>query len=164
MNLSNTTLGLLVLLSLGLSVVAIVLLVMRADTRRLKVPGADAQMDEVVQAILDGHGRSIARLEAIVRKLAAEDRRQGEAMRDSVQHVGMVRYDAFEDVGGRLSFSCALLDDRGDGVVITSINGRQDTRVYAKPITGGKSVHNLSEEEVDSIRQALSGPQEAVAG
>jgi hypothetical protein len=52
-----------------------------------------------------------------------------------VRNVGLVRYDAFEDVGGRLSFSCALLDDLGTGVVMTSINGRHDTRVYAKPVS-----------------------------
>jgi hypothetical protein len=79
-----------------------------------------------------------------------------------VRHVGLIRYDAFEDVGGRLSFSCALLDDRGNGVVITSINGRQDTRVYAKPISAGKSGYNLSIEEDEAIRKALERPREAV--
>ena len=98
-----------------------------------------------------------------MRKLAIQDKRQNQQIRGAVQHVGMVRYDAFEDVGGRLSFSCALLDDRGDGVVVTSINGRQDTRVYAKPISGGRSSHNLSEEEDAAIQQALAGPREAVS-
>ena len=59
-------------------------------------------------------------------------------------------------MGGRLSFSCALLDERGNGIVFTSINGRQDTRVYAKPVTDGASVYNLSLEEEEAIRQALS--------
>jgi hypothetical protein len=80
----------------------------------------------------------------------------------SVRRVGLVRYDAFEDVGGRLSFSCAMLDDHGSGVVVTSINGRQDTRVYAKPIVDGRSQYNLSVEEEEAIRQALAGPREAV--
>jgi hypothetical protein len=66
-------------------------------------------------------------------------------------------------VGGRLSFSCALLDDEGTGVVLTSINGRQETRVYAKPVTAGTSSYNLSTEEQEAIRQALEAPrQEAV--
>jgi uncharacterized protein (DUF342 family) len=60
-------------------------------------------------------------------------------------------------VGGRLSFSCALLDAQGDGVVVTSINGRQDTRVYAKPVRRGTSEYNLSEEEEEVIREALTG-------
>ena len=67
----------------------------------------------------------------------------------------MLRYDAFEDVGGRLSFSCALLDEHGTGVVLTSINGRQETRVYAKPVTAGQSTYNLSAEEEEAIRQAM---------
>jgi len=74
--------------------------------------------------------------------------------------VGLVRYDAFEDVGGRLSFSCAMLNDDGDGVVVTSINGRQDTRVYAKPVYRGESEHNLSDEEAAAIREAMVGPRQ----
>ena len=107
--------------------------------------------------------KSIQRLENAVRSLNGTDRRQQDLIEGAVRHVGLVRYDAFEDVGGRLSFSCAMLDDHGHGVVVTSINGRQDTRVYAKPITEGKSPHNLSIEEEEAIRQALAGPREAVA-
>ena len=77
--------------------------------------------------------------------------------------MGLVRYDAFEDVGGRLSFSCALLDEHGTGVVLTSINGRQDTRVYAKPVAGGTSSYNLSLEEEEAIRQAMSDDREAAS-
>jgi hypothetical protein len=76
--------------------------------------------------------------------------------------VALLRYDAFEDVGGRLSFSCALLDDHGSGVVLTSINGRHETRVYAKPIHEGRSDYNLSAEEEEAIRRARSGAGEAV--
>ena len=79
-----------------------------------------------------------------------------------MRKVALLRYDAFEDVGGRLSFSCALLDERGDGVVVTSINGRQETRVYAKPVTQGVSAHNLSLEEEEAIRRALDGQTAAV--
>jgi hypothetical protein len=80
-----------------------------------------------------------------------------------VRRVGILRYDAFEDVGGRLSFSCALLDEHGTGVVITSINGRQETRVYAKPVTRSTSTYNLSLEEEEAIRQAMGEDQQAVA-
>jgi hypothetical protein len=52
-----------------------------------------------------------------------------------------------------------LLDDQGNGVVLTSINGRQETRVYAKPVTLGTSSHNLSLEEEESIRRALGSRQ-----
>jgi hypothetical protein len=77
--------------------------------------------------------------------------------RFAVQRFNLVRYDAFEDMGGRLSFSCALLDDHGDGVVITSINGRTETRTYAKPVSKLTSEHNLSEEERQAIAGAAAG-------
>jgi hypothetical protein len=72
----------------------------------------------------------------------------------SLRHVAVVRYDAFDDLAGRLSFSAALLDDAGDGVVLTSINGRSETRTYAKGVTAGGSGHPLSPEEKEAIARA----------
>ena len=72
----------------------------------------------------------------------------------ALRHVAVVRYDAFGDMGGRLSFSAALLDDQGDGLVLSSINGRSETRTYAKSLVGGESEHTLSPEEQDAIAAA----------
>jgi hypothetical protein len=91
------------------------------------------------------------------------DKRQAEEIATTIRHVALLRYDAFEDVGGRLSFSCALLDDQGTGVVLTSINGRHETRVYAKPIEQGRSGYNLSAEEVETIRRATMVASESVS-
>jgi len=74
----------------------------------------------------------------------------------SVQRVAVVRYDALEELAGQLSFSAALLDDAADGVVITSINGRTDTRTYAKPIQRGESTFILSDEERRAITKAMA--------
>ena len=74
----------------------------------------------------------------------------------ALRHVGVVRYDAFGDMGGRLSFSAALLDEAGNGLVISSINGRSETRTYAKPLVDLRSDHTLSPEEQDAIREARS--------
>ena len=90
-----------------------------------------------------------------MRACTPRDKRQEVPIGATVRRVALLRYDAFEDVGGRLSFSCALLDDHGTGVVLTSINGRQETRVYAKPVTAGTSTYNLRNEEQEAIRQAL---------
>jgi len=79
------------------------------------------------------------------------------ALHSTVQHVGIVRFDAFDDIGGRLSFAVALLDDHGDGVVISSINGRQESRSYAKEVIKGDSKQTLSDEERQAIAKALSG-------
>jgi len=72
----------------------------------------------------------------------------------TVKHIGLVKFDAFNDVGGKLSFALALLNEKGDGVVITSINGRTDTRVYAKTITGGKANVSLSAEEQAALKKS----------
>ena len=161
MTFSDKTLSLLVLLALGMAVLALVFTALGHGGRRAE-PRGPIQLDDALRGILEGHARSIQRLEAAARMLNSTDKGQQGLIEGAVRHVGLVRYDAFEDVGGRLSFSCALLDDHANGVVVTSINGRQDTRVYAKPVTGGKSGYNLSIEEEEAIRQALARPREAV--
>lgn len=75
----------------------------------------------------------------------------------ALRHVAVVRYDAFGDMGGRLSFSAAMYDDHGDGLVISSINGRSETRTYAKALVGLASDHTLSPEEKDAIAAARPG-------
>ncbi|MEJ7629554.1 MAG: DUF4446 family protein [Nocardioidaceae bacterium] len=69
----------------------------------------------------------------------------------ALRHVAVVRYDAFGDMGGHLSWSLALLDDGGDGVVLTSIHGRSDSRTYAKNVTGWSASQQLSPEESEAI-------------
>jgi hypothetical protein len=110
--------------------------------------------------LLRAVGRTRKLLEALdqrVGSVAAAQEEASTARRFALQKFHMVRYDAFEDMGGRLSFSAALLDDHGDGVVITSINGRTETRTYAKPIVNLDSEHNLSDEERAAIEGAVSG-------
>jgi Protein of unknown function (DUF4446) len=161
MNFSDKTLTLLVLIALGLSGLALIFSALGGGRRRKEQAGP-LQMDDVLRGVLEGHARHIQKIEQAVRALNATDHKQQAEIEGAVRHVGLVRYDAFEDVGGRLSFSCAMLDDHANGVVVTSINGRQDTRVYAKPVHDRKSPYNVSVEEEEAIRQALAGPREAV--
>ena len=84
--------------------------------------------------------------------------------RRSLQHIGLVRFNPFEDTGSDQSFAIALLDDARDGIVISSLHGRANTRVFAKPVTNGESAHNLSDEETQAIRIALEGTPSAQAG
>jgi hypothetical protein len=72
----------------------------------------------------------------------------------ALRHVAVIRYDAFTDTGGQLSWSMALLDDSGSGVVLTSIQGRNESRTYAKNVTGWTSETQLSPEEEDAITHA----------
>ena len=72
----------------------------------------------------------------------------------ALRHVAVIRYDAFTDTGGQLSWSMALLDDSGSGVVLSSIQGRNEARTYAKNVAGWSSETQLSPEEEDAISNA----------
>jgi len=86
-----------------------------------------------------------------LRKLGKEIEVTRGELRETLQHLAVVRYDAFGDTGGKLSWSMALLDDKGDGVVLTSINSRADARTYAKEIRAFASEAKLSPEEEEAI-------------
>lgn len=75
----------------------------------------------------------------------------------SLQQVGLVRYQAYHDVGGDHSFALALLDLTGEGVVVNSLYHRDRCRVYAKPVSGWSSPITLTEEEMAAIRHARAG-------
>ena len=76
---------------------------------------------------------------------------------DTIQKIGYVKYNAFENIGNDLSFSLTLLDGNNNGICITSVYGRNESRIFSKPIIEGKSRVNLSQEELDSLTEALSG-------
>jgi hypothetical protein len=104
---------------------------------------------------------AVARSSEEVRGLRGDLARQGRALAemrtdlaDAIRHVAVVRYDAFADLGGRYSFSLALLDDDADGLVLTAIHGRSDTRTYFKGVRGGVSDDPLSPEEQRAITLA----------
>jgi hypothetical protein len=107
-----------------------------------------------VLTLLQRHIDEVGLLRSDVRSLRRYADELRELARGAVSRVGTVRYDAFDDMGGRLSFSTALLDERGDGVVVSAINGRTDTRIYAKPVMEFASKHNLSGEEQTAIERA----------
>ena len=73
-----------------------------------------------------------------------------------IRYVGVVRYNPFSDAGGDQSFVLALMNEERNGVVVSSLYGREMNRVYAKPLEGGGSTYQLSEEEREAISRALS--------
>ena len=77
----------------------------------------------------------------------------------ALRHVAVVRYDAFGDMGGRLSFSAAVVDDRGDGLVLSSIQARSESRTYAKGVVGGASDATLTPEEQQALAAARTGEE-----
>lgn len=72
----------------------------------------------------------------------------------AMRHVAVVRYDAFGDMGGHLSWSVALCDDAGDGVLLTCVHGRSESRTYARSVTAWSCDQPLSEEESRALSQA----------
>jgi len=111
-----------------------------------------------------GAGRAterFARLERMAEEAAAHQRRTDERLAEleriatvAVPRVGFVRYNAFDDVGSDLSYALALLNKEGDGVVISSIYSREDTRTYGKAVRGYSSVQDASKEELAAIDAA----------
>jgi len=103
---------------------------------------------------VDQHLDEVRSLAQRVESLASECRLLDEKLELGLRRVGLIRYNPFDDTGGDQSFALALLDDHGDGVVITSIFGRDNSRLYAKPVKGGRSKYSLSTEEEQAISQA----------
>jgi hypothetical protein len=146
----------------GVAVVALVVAV-SAHVRigRLRRSLAVVDSPEGRQSVLEVVGRNrdeTAQVRAdleVARREVADVR---SALSDALRHVAVVRYDAFGDMGGRLSFTAALLDDAGDGLLLTSIHGRSEARTYAKGVVRGSSEQSLSPEEQQAIDAALRGP------
>lgn len=149
-----------VLLIIAISVGAIATLLALSAHRRISTARRTLSvLDSGDQTTLvDAVAGIVQNMRAItddVQALAAMQQQLANALARSARHVGVVRYDAFEDMGGQVSFSAAVLDDQGDGMVITAINGRTEARTYAKTVEGGESDFNLSPEESKAISEAL---------
>ncbi len=149
--------------ALGLAVVAGLLLVVqtlrlgrierqfRALTRGAGAGTASMSLGDLVSAQGARLEATREEMETLRRALTSLDA----SVTRSVQYVGLVRYNPFEETGGDQSFALALLDKRGDGVVVNSLHSRTNTRFYAKPIKGGTSQLALSDEEAKAVQQAM---------
>lgn len=138
----------------------LVMLTLAVRLRRARKEYMILRGDKGDRDILGAVGSAMRRVDAVesrVDSVVQSQQQQAAIGRFALQKFFVVRYDAFDDMGGRLSFSAALLDDHGDGVVLTSINGRTETRTYAKDIVNLTSEHNLSEEEREAIAGAVAG-------
>lgn len=150
---------------LMLVVMGVVCFVMVSRTRKLQsrlTSLLDGARGETLERMLYDHLRERVNLQdtvdGIAARLAETENKVGTAKR----HVGLVRYDAFDDVGGNQSFALAIFDDHGDGALITSLVGRADCRVYCKPLLAGRSERNLSQEEQRAIQEARSSAPRSI--
>ncbi len=111
-----------------------------------------------LEQVLDRQVTQLEETSTRLTALQADVESEGQTLRRAVQKIGVVRFNPFSDTGGDQSFSVALLDSFGDGVVFSSLFSRSETRVFAKPIQRGESKYSLSEEERQAIATAMSAP------
>lgn len=138
--------------------VVVVVLALRLRALAARQRRVFSRGDSDVVAVLEQHASALDDLAGglVESELIATDLRR--RLETTVSRVGLKRYDAFDDMGGALSFSAAFLDAHGTGMVLSAINGRSETRCYAKPVVEGVSEHHLSADETDAIADALHGP------
>ncbi|KKU03907.1 MAG: hypothetical protein UX88_C0008G0005 [Candidatus Woesebacteria bacterium GW2011_GWC2_47_16] len=118
--------------------------------RRLVKGTEGGELKKVLEGILARQAKNAQGVEELNRQVAILT----EEGFGHVQKVGLVRFNPFKEIGGDHSFSLALLDGRGMGIVITGLHTRERTRLYAKVIKSGRSEFQLSEEEVKALAKA----------
>lgn len=155
---SGPTLAVLLVLNLvfGGFLLSLTLNVKKSQTRlRQILSGVEGAN---LEAVLIEHGKMREELKRQVVAIEGRTETLERKLLRSKRHVGLVRYDAFPDIGGLQSFAMAVYDDNGDGVVLSSIIGRAEGRVYGKPLMAGKSDRNLTNEEQQAIEIAVTSP------
>lgn len=80
-------------------------------------------------------------------------------MKFGFQKYGLVKYDAFQEMGGKLSFSLAMLDEKNDGFVLNAVHSREGCYTYVKEIIDGNSIITLADEEQQALEAALTSNQ-----
>jgi hypothetical protein len=125
---------------------------LRRRLRRVLPAGESGGIDEVLD-------RQLRRIDGLAERVDALNKLQHELealSQRTIQKVAVIRYNPFSDTGGDQSFAIALLDSLGNGIVLSSLHSRTDTRVFAKAVHGGRSKYQLSDEEQDAIKKALA--------
>lgn len=135
-------------------VVAVVAFVQLRRVRKdlLLARGQDGETS-FVEAVAE-HVRQTKELQSDIEKVQAHLAIAQRDVSAALRHVSVVRFDAFGDMGGRLSFTTALLDDNGDGLLLTSIHGHTESRVYLKTVVDHKADGRVSPEEEEAIAHA----------
>jgi hypothetical protein len=159
------TAGIVALSAAGIALVALILAtvlavrVRRMRAAQLTVLGTSGRDDLVAHAA--GLERNFRALYDRVEELAAhlDGRMTATELRldGAIAYRSLVRYDAYGELTGHQSATLALLDAHSNGVVLSSIANRETARLYCKQVVGGQGEHQLSPEEVEAIRLALSG-------
>ncbi len=140
------------ILTFWLLIITLKLLSLKRSLKRVNEAARNGELAALINTFSDDlkvYSRRLDDLEQAGQRTALK-------LSAAIQRVGLVRFDAFGDIGGGLSFALALLNEAGDGLVITTINGRTESRSYAKAVkAASKAVHSLSSEEEEAINRAM---------
>jgi Protein of unknown function (DUF4446) len=155
----------------GLAAAVLVLLLLlnlqarRVGRLRRRLDGLTRGEDgRSLDAVLDAHVDKVYAVARELDELSARAAVQEAVGRRSIQRVGLVRFNPFEDTGGNQSFALALLDLSGNGVIVSSLHSRTGTRVYGKAVADGRSEGALSAEETEALKRALAAPAPPAPG
>jgi Protein of unknown function (DUF4446) len=159
-DLSQSPTSTVVVVALGVTFLALVTAVgahlrLAGIQRRYRILWAGGQRD--VAGVLAEQAAELGHLRRDIERVTTQLSSTVGDVEQSLRHVAVVRYDAFGDLGGRLSFSAAVIDDRGDGLVISSIHARGEARTYAKGVVRGDSDVTLTPEEQQALAAARTG-------
>jgi hypothetical protein len=113
-----------------------------------------------LEELLNQHLDEMRQATETVSDLETRTRTIERTLHHTMQWMGMIRFNPFRNTGGAQSFALAIADGTGNGVVISSLHARENTRIYAKPLHQWTSEHTLTEEEQQAIvRAQAGGPQ-----
>lgn len=157
MNILNLSLEFIILISINCALLLIIIissLINRSRYKRLKIKYSkfmsglsDRNLEEVIEQYMDKVNEISEKNKELEKHINYVERN----ILQCIQKIGVVRFNAFDDVGCELSFAISLLDSNDNGVVLNGIYSRDSSAVYTKPIVKGNSKYTLSAEEVQAI-------------
>jgi hypothetical protein len=146
-------LGVIVLIMLGIMINQAMKLSYMKKRYRKMMAGVDGAN---LERMLMGHIDEVKKVVEKNEQIDAENRRIDALLQTAITRVGVVRFRAFDDMGSDLSYAVAMLDSHNNGVILSSIFGREDSRSYVKPIENGNSSYTMTEEEEKALNDAMS--------
>ena len=124
---------------------------MKKRYRKL-MTGADGQN---LERMLIGHVEEVKHVIEDQHRIDVQNQAMEDLLQKALTRVGVVRFRAFEDMGSDLSYAVALLDSDNNGIIFSSLFGREDSRCYVKPIEKGQSTYTLTDEEHQALQKAM---------
>jgi len=159
-SLDQSTLGILVIVIGVVALASLILtIILAARMGRMRQQYAVLSGDNDEESFVEAVARKQEEVKALrgdVARFVSEMRATQADLTQALRHVSVVRYDAFGDMGGRMSYSLAMVDDHGNGVVLSTVHARSESRSYIKELRGGMAEVSLSPEEEQVVSEAIA--------